>query len=101
MPMTEWDHEKQCYQETIVTESESQSWVDVCVEEPLMSGTFAEVLTIDVTDAGHNILWSGTASEYVRVMPAFRVPTKLVARTLGKRDGCWSEVNANYYLPSE
>ncbi len=101
MPMSEWDHEKQCYQENITEESESQSWVDVCVEEPILSGRGAEVLTLDVTDAGHNVLWSGTAAEYVRVMPAFRVPTKLVARTLGKRDGCWSEVNANYYLPSE
>lgn len=75
----------------------------IAVEHPFHSGTFAEVSTCEIQDYGGNVLWSGTAKEYLgrerhRTKHLQGRPTKLVAKSLGEiRIGAYSEVVADFY----
>ncbi len=71
--------------------------VDVAVEHPFTSGTFAEALEVALRDHGGNTHWQGSAADYAAgLAPQYRIPTRLVATKLGQRSGCSSDILAAF-----
>jgi len=66
------------------------------VEHPFSSGTFAEVLELEIRDYGGNVLWSGPISSWHPKRVSFKIPTRRVATKLGKLSGCISDKTADF-----